>query len=703
MKKRSSLFLLLALLLFPSTVTAQRKIIVSCLGTSITYGAGMYNREKNNYPQQLQYLLGNNYEVHNYGVNGATLLDKGNKPYRSQPAYEQALSANSDIIFLEFGTNDSKQINWQHKEEFVQNYKALIGALQKKKHSPRIILLLPVPSYLKDSTSINDSIIRTQIHPFIQQVAYETGVELINLYPGFIGQPDLLPDQIHPSSIGAAMIARRLYEAVKVKEDPRFNIYRKMHVATTGSSFYGYACYDFTYAGRNCKIVQPRVTAAGRPWVWRARFWGHEPQTDIAMLERGYHIVYCDVVEMFGNQTCIDIWNKYYQFLTGMGLHKKALLEGMSRGGIYIYNWAQANPDKVAGIYADAPQLDFRSWPRKGSLTNWEIFKQQYHLTEEQALHFTGAPLDHAEAIAKMGFPMLHAVGDADSTVPVAENTALFEQRIKAAGGNITVIHKPGVAHHPHSLANPKPIVDFMLQATGHKINFAVLPVPGAEYRKAAGWKIDNGWWEQHADIDSLLQAQKGQLDIVFAGNSITQGLGGHRTRTTNRAGFQAFDSTFSKWKWECAGISGDRVQNLLWRLQNGQYKQSQPKVLVVTIGVNNFGDNDSGAEIAAGILEIANWVKRNMPGTKLLLTGLLPTGFTPEEPRRQKYNEIHQVLAAANHDGYTYLPLTSAFTNSDGTLDAGCYAKDGIHLTAEGYRRWAAALSPQLEKMLAK
>jgi alpha-beta hydrolase superfamily lysophospholipase len=60
---------------------------------------------------------------------------------------------------------------------------------------------------------------------------------------------------------------------------------------------------------------------------------------------------------------------------------------------------------------------------------------------------------------------MLHVVGDDDDVVPIAENTTLFEQKVKALGGDITVIHKPGVKHHPHSLANPQPIVDFILKA----------------------------------------------------------------------------------------------------------------------------------------------------------------------------------------------------------------------------------------------
>ncbi|SHL21922.1 Lysophospholipase L1 [Chitinophaga jiangningensis] len=684
------------------------KIVVSCLGTSITYGAGMYNREQNNFPRQLQYLLGNNYQVNNFGASGATLLQHGNRPYNQQPVYEKALQTKSDIIFLEFGTNDSKAVNRPYYNEFVSDYKQLITRLrsQHKPTSPRIILLMPVPAYLDDTASINDSIIRRDIQPMIRQVAYETGVEIIDLYPSFTGQKDLLPDQIHPSSIGAALIARRLYEAVTISPDKNYDIFTRLKMPVKTSSFYGYACADFTFNGRNCKVVKPRLVAKDKPWVWRARFWGHEPQTDIAMLERGYHIVYCDVAEMFGNPASIMLWNKFYALLTSNGLAKKTILEGMSRGGMYIYNWALANPEKVAAIYADAPVLDITRWPGHngkgpGSNENWEIFKQQYQLTEAQAVQFNNSPLNNAAKIAKLGFPMLHVVGDADSLVLVSEHTTPFEQQVKAAGGNITVIHKPGIGHHPHSLANPRPIVEFMLAATGHKINFARKPIPAAEYRSAAGWKKDCGWWEQHADIDSLLLAQKGKLDIVFAGNSITQGTGGHRTKTTNRSGFSAFDSTFGRWNWECAGISGDRVQHLLWRFQHGNYAAAKPKVMVVTIGVNNFGDNDSAEEIAAGILDLVAWVRKNMPDTRLVLSGLLPTGFTTDDPRRIKYEGIQRILAAANHTGYTYLPLTGTFTDENGNLDTAAYAKDGIHLTGKGYRMWARALEPVVVGLL--
>lgn len=219
-------------------------------------------------------------------------------------------------------------------------------------------------------------------------------------------------------------------------------------------------------------MVAPKFAAAGHPWIWRARFWGHEPQTDIALLERGYHVVYCDVAELFGNREAIQLWNGYYSLLHKAGLSRKAVMEGMSRGAVYVYNWAAENPDKVAAVYVDNPVLDLCSWPgsqlRKqlSKRDEWETFRKDYGFTSDSAaINFKGSPLYKTKEIVKGGYPMLHVLADADTDVPPGENTLPFEAKIKALKGNITVMHKPGFAHHPHSFPDPTPIVDFILKA----------------------------------------------------------------------------------------------------------------------------------------------------------------------------------------------------------------------------------------------
>jgi pimeloyl-ACP methyl ester carboxylesterase len=238
--------------------------------------------------------------------------------------------------------------------------------------------------------------------------------------------------------------------------------------------FYGYCGYEFSFRDRKATVIVPHVTATNHPWLWRSRFMS-EPQTDIALLKLGFHVVRCDVSELFGNAEAISVWDAFYRFLRTAGLSSKAVMTGFSRGGVYAYRWAATYPDRVAAIYADAPVLDLKSWPGglgkgKRDDSTWETFKKDFGLlSDEQAMAFNGNPLDLTEKIARAGFPMLHVVGDDDQVVPVDENTAPFEKKIREAGGDIRVIHKPGVGHHPHSLKDPAPIVDFILRAIGYQ------------------------------------------------------------------------------------------------------------------------------------------------------------------------------------------------------------------------------------------
>lgn len=230
----------------------------------------------------------------------------------------------------------------------------------------------------------------------------------------------------------------------------------------TESTFHSYQQNDFKIEGVACKVVSPQKVAKGTPWIWRARFWGHEPQTDVALLKEGFHVIYADVAGLYGSSKALDRWDKVYQHLTTEhGFANKVALEGMSRGGLIVYNWAAKNPEKIACIYADAPVCDFKSWPK----VNPAILKA-YGLTEEEARAYPGNPVDNLKPLAEAKVPLLHVVGDADKVVPVSENTTVMEKRYKALDGSITVIHKPGVGHHPHSLKDPKPIVDFILKHT---------------------------------------------------------------------------------------------------------------------------------------------------------------------------------------------------------------------------------------------
>ena len=117
------------------------------------------------------------------------------------------------------------------------------------------------------------------------------------------------------------------------------------------SDWFGYEAHDFQFDGRAAKVVLPREKAPGSPWIWRARFFGHEPQFDRAMLDLGYTLVYVDSAPLMGSPKSVALWQRYYEWLRAeLKLAPKANLEGMSRGGLYTTNWAFQYPDEVATI-----------------------------------------------------------------------------------------------------------------------------------------------------------------------------------------------------------------------------------------------------------------------------------------------------------------------------------------------------------------
>ncbi|MDR1382425.1 MAG: alpha/beta hydrolase [Planctomycetaceae bacterium] len=234
----------------------------------------------------------------------------------------------------------------------------------------------------------------------------------------------------------------------------------------------GFESYEFEVGQRQCRVVVPKEAAAGKLWVWRAVFWGHEPQTEIALLNKGYYVAFISCSDLLGSPQNIKERNEFYNFLTEKhGFSKKPVLIGMSRGGLCSLRWAIANPTKVSCLYIDAPVCDFKSWPGgkgkgKGSVGDWQQVLKLYKLTEEDALKFDGNPIDALKPLAEQKVPILSVCGDSDEAVPYEENTAILAERYKKMQAPIEVILKPGIGHHPHSLKAPAPIVEFILKNT---------------------------------------------------------------------------------------------------------------------------------------------------------------------------------------------------------------------------------------------
>lgn len=201
--------ILIAFLLIHSFIFSQKKI--ACIGDSITFGARIENREENSYPAQLQDLLGNEWEVGNFGNSGSTLLKKGNKPYWNQKEFTKAKNFNPDIVIIKLGTNDTKPGNIKHKCDFKSDYKKLIKTFKNLPSKPKIYVCIPVPAF-PGNFRITNKVLVKEIIPRTKKIIAKTDVEMIDLYTPMLDDAELFPDKIHPNKEGAGKIAKIIYE-----------------------------------------------------------------------------------------------------------------------------------------------------------------------------------------------------------------------------------------------------------------------------------------------------------------------------------------------------------------------------------------------------------------------------------------------------------------------------------------------------------
>lgn len=214
--KRKTLILLSVILLTLAACTSE-PVRVACVGDSITYGHGIKDRLHDAYPGVLSSMLGEKYDVRNFGVSGTTTMTGTDMPYVNEQAYKDALEFNPQIVTIKLGTNDSKPYNWKEQEHFKQDLKTLIESFRALPSKPKIWLCLPVPAY-GHAWSINDSVIYNGVIPYIREVAQEEDLPLIDLNTPFQGKRQYFPDTIHPNEEGERMIAEIIFDNVFAKK-----------------------------------------------------------------------------------------------------------------------------------------------------------------------------------------------------------------------------------------------------------------------------------------------------------------------------------------------------------------------------------------------------------------------------------------------------------------------------------------------------
>lgn len=199
---------------------------------------------------------------------------------------------------------------------------------------------------------------------------------------------------------------------------------------------------------------------------------------------------------------------------------------------------------------------------------------------------------------------------------------------------------------------------------------------------------VNAGFQKSHENFVAI--AKKGDVDLLFLGDSITAGWNGQKAIWTN---------AFGKYKPANFGIGGDRTQHVLWRIENGELDGIKPKAAVVMIGTNNSGQ-DSAEGIAKGITKIVETIRAKTPETKILLLAVFPRNEKPSATR-DKLKDVNARIAKLD-DGKKvfFLDIGDKFLQPDGTLTKEIMY-DYLHLTAKGYQIWADAISPKLAELM--
>lgn len=194
---------------------------------------------------------------------------------------------------------------------------------------------------------------------------------------------------------------------------------------------------------------------------------------------------------------------------------------------------------------------------------------------------------------------------------------------------------------------------------------------------------------------DKVKRAQQGGWELVFIGDSITHGW--------EYAPHQAlWERYYAPRKALNLGYSGDRTENVLWRLDHGEIDGYRPKVAIIMIGTNNTGHrNDPPAAIAAGIQAIIGRLQKQSPTTKILLLGIFPRSAQATDQMRVNNDQANELIAKfADGEKVTFLNINDKFLAADGTLSKEVMP-DLLHPQAEGYRIWAEAMEPTLKRLL--
>jgi len=369
----------------------------------------------------------------------------------------------------------------------------------------------------------------------------------------------------------------------------------------------GYTKTDFKVGEHAAFVVEPKTQAVGKPWVWRARFPTYHTEIDELLLADGYHIAHINTGSKLGSSKALAIWKEFYDLLTTQyGLNQKMALEGVSRGGLYVYRWAKNYPQTVACIYNDTPVCDFKSWPGgkgkgKGAQGEWKRLLLEYGFeNEEEALAYADNPIDNLQPIVDARIPIMHIVTEDDAIVPPKENTYVLKERLEKLGHPIfyVISIEKGDRANGHHFDVKNPEVGY------HFIRKHYDPSNSVPIYLRSGLKNSQHVFEK---------TRKGR--VAFLGGSITEAAG-WRLHASDSLKKRFPDTGF---EFIYAGIGSTDSTYGAYRLHRDVLFKGKVDLLFIESAVNELHNGRTREDIAKAVEGIILQARRHNPHVDII------------------------------------------------------------------------------------
>lgn len=442
---------------------------------------------------------------------------------------------------------------------------------------------------------------------------------------------------------------------------------------------------DFIFEGKKCVLVVPAKPRGDGAWVLRPAFFGAFDAADRELLKRGFYLAHCDVGNRYANPQSRREMDRFYEFMVSKrGLSRKVALEGLSRGGAFALLWANDDPSKIACVYVDNPACDIAEWPVKRRPELAAEFRRSWNLKEGEEKSFARNPFDELERLARSGAPVLMIVGDRDDIVPFEKHGKIYQDRFFDNGGALTLIVRQGGGHHPHGLASPAPIVDFIERAYEPENIDARSP----QYRKFLSIKNRGGIANAFAKF-----AREGRGKVAFVGGSITEMHGWKELVCAD------LKKRFPKTRFEFvySGIASLGTIPHAFRLRSDIPDLKTVDLLFLEGTVNDdsdgWGYDSRGDRRAIGVEGVVRQALRENPQMDIVILDFIHDGFFDVFKRGETPAIIKAHESVAEYYG---LPSINLAAEIYARIQAGEFDWQkfgGLHPAPFGHRYYARAI----------